>query len=77
MRTSIPRPRTLDDILDYLKGAATRISLHKVDEITADEEKLATLIHQAVTELHTAVLSLHDLEMHQKSVNRSPRSTRQ
>ena len=52
---------TLDDILDYLKGAATRISLYKVDEITADEEKLATLIHQAVTELHTAVLSLRDL----------------
>jgi predicted phosphate transport protein (TIGR00153 family) len=52
---------TLDDILDYLKGTATRISLYKVDEITADEEKLAGFIHQAVTELHTAVLSLRDL----------------
>jgi predicted phosphate transport protein (TIGR00153 family) len=52
---------TLDDILDYLKGAATRISLYKVEEITADEEKLAHLIYQAVAELHTAVLSLRDL----------------
>ena len=51
----------LDDILDFLKGAATRISLYKVEEITADEEKLATLIHAAVQELHTAILSLRDL----------------
>ena len=52
---------TLDDILDYLKGTATRISLYKVEEITSDEERLAELIYAAVQELHTAILSLRDL----------------
>jgi predicted phosphate transport protein (TIGR00153 family) len=51
----------LDDILDFLKGAATRISLYKVESITPDEEKLAGLIHAAVVELYSAVRSLRDL----------------
>jgi predicted phosphate transport protein (TIGR00153 family) len=51
----------LDDILDFIKGAATRVSLYKVESITADEEKLADLIRAAVQELYSAIRALRDL----------------
>jgi len=52
----------LDDILDYLQGAATRISLYKVDTISPEQERLAGMIYDAVEQLHKAILALHDLK---------------
>jgi hypothetical protein len=52
---------TIDDILDYVQGAATRIVLYRVEEISPEQEKLAGLIYDAVVELNSAILLLHDL----------------
>lgn len=52
----------LDDILDYLQGAATRIVLYRVDTISVEQERLATMIHDSVVELHKAIPSLRDLK---------------
>jgi predicted phosphate transport protein (TIGR00153 family) len=51
----------LDDILDFMKGAATRVTLYKVEQITADQERLAGLVHAAVKALHEAIGAIHDL----------------
>lgn len=51
----------LDDILDYIHGAAGRIVLYRVETISPEQEQLAKLIHDAVTELHAAVSQLRDL----------------
>ena len=53
---------TLDDILDAIQGAATRIQLYRVETISPEMEKLATLIHDAVYELHSAIPGLQDLK---------------
>jgi predicted phosphate transport protein (TIGR00153 family) len=53
---------TLDDILDYIQGAATRIVLYRVDTITTEQEKLAGMIHDQVVELHRAIPHLRDLK---------------
>jgi predicted phosphate transport protein (TIGR00153 family) len=52
----------LDDILDYLQGAATRIVLYRVDTITPEQERLAVMIHDSVVELHKAIPLLRDLK---------------
>jgi predicted phosphate transport protein (TIGR00153 family) len=51
----------LDDILDYLQGASTRIILYRVDTITPEAERLAGLIYDSVVELHKAIPRLRDL----------------
>jgi predicted phosphate transport protein (TIGR00153 family) len=51
----------LDDVLDYLKGAATRIVLYKVTEIPAGATRLANLILEQVKQLHKAIGLLRDL----------------
>jgi predicted phosphate transport protein (TIGR00153 family) len=51
----------LDDILDFIHGAAGRISLYRVETITPEMERLATLIFDAVVELHIAIPQLRDL----------------
>jgi len=51
----------LDDILDYLQGAATRITLYGIKKISPEQQKLAQLIRDQVVELHTAVKHLHNL----------------
>lgn len=48
----------LDDILDYIQGAATRLVLYQVKKISSDQEALAGLIHDQVVELHKAILNL-------------------
>jgi len=48
----------LDDILDYVQGAATRLILYRVDSITPEQERLAALIHDQVVELHKAIFNL-------------------
>jgi hypothetical protein len=51
----------LDDILDYIHGAAGRIILYRVETISEEQERLAALIHTAVQELQVAVSHLRDL----------------
>jgi len=48
----------LDDILDYLQGAANRIVLYRVDVITAEMEALAGMISEAVEALYEAIIHL-------------------
>jgi uncharacterized protein len=50
---------TLDDILDYLRGAATRLILYQVKKISPEQERLASLIYDQVIELHKAIRNLH------------------
>ncbi len=50
----------LDDILDYIHGAAGRIVLYRVETISPEQEKLARMIYDQVQELHTVVTNLHD-----------------
>jgi len=50
----------LDDILDYIDGAAGRIELYHVKEITPEMERLASLVYDAVEELHKAIPLLRD-----------------
>jgi predicted phosphate transport protein (TIGR00153 family) len=52
----------LDDVLDYVHGAAARIVLYRVETISPEMEKLAAMIHQAVEELHNAIPRLRDLK---------------
>jgi predicted phosphate transport protein (TIGR00153 family) len=52
----------LDDILDFIQGAATRIVLYRVDEISPEQQTLANMIHDAVSELVIAVKHLRDLK---------------
>lgn len=52
----------LDDILDYLQGAATRIVLYNVKRISPEQERLAALIYEQVFELHKAVKALRNLK---------------
>lgn len=55
----------LDDILDFIQGAATRIVLYRVDHISPEQEKLAVMIHDQVVELNKAIPHLRDLgEVH-------------
>ena len=51
----------LDEVLDYLKGAATRIVLYRVTEIPAEATRLANLILEQVKQLHKAIGLLRDL----------------
>jgi hypothetical protein len=51
----------LDEVLDYLKGAATRIILYRVMRIPGEATRLARLILEQVTELHKAIGYLRDL----------------
>ncbi len=50
----------LDDILDYLQGASGRILLYRVERLTEDHQQLASMIHDQVVELHTAIPLLRD-----------------
>jgi predicted phosphate transport protein (TIGR00153 family) len=51
----------LDDILDYIQGAANRIVLYRIETITPESERLAGLVHDAVVELNKAIPMLRDL----------------
>lgn len=48
----------IDDILDYLQGAATRLTLYGVKKISPEQEKLAGLITLQVEELYKAIKHL-------------------
>src|SRR5438477_12598899 len=51
----------LDDILDYIHGAAKRVELYKVVTIHPAMHKLAELITSASLELNTAICELRNL----------------
>ncbi len=51
----------LDDILDYIQGAANRIVLYRVDTISPEAERLAVLVFDGVVELNKAIPMLRDL----------------
>jgi len=50
----------LDDILDYIQGAATRIILYHIESISPEMEKLAGLVYDGVSELNRAIPYLRD-----------------
>lgn len=52
----------IDDILDFINGAANRIALYKVDVITPGMESLAAYVLKAVEELANAVNHLSNLK---------------
>jgi predicted phosphate transport protein (TIGR00153 family) len=52
----------LDDVLDYIRGAAMRIMLYKVERISPAQQQLASMIYDAVVELHKAIPKLHNLK---------------
>jgi predicted phosphate transport protein (TIGR00153 family) len=60
----------LDDILDFIHGASTRIVLYRVDRISPEGERLASLIHDQVQELVKAIGLLNDLR-NTKLINES------
>jgi predicted phosphate transport protein (TIGR00153 family) len=51
----------LDDVLDYIRGAANRIILYRVSRIPAEATTLAFLILSQVKELHRAIGLLRNL----------------
>lgn len=50
----------IDDILDFICGASTRIVLYGVKKISPEQERLAALVYDQVSELHKAVRLLHN-----------------
>jgi hypothetical protein len=50
----------IDDILDFICGAAMRIVLYGVKKISPEQQRLASLVHDQVAELHKAVRLLHN-----------------
>src|SRR5512146_2687341 len=46
---------TLDDIIDFIHGAAGRIILYRVESIPNDAERLAGMIYEQVQGLHKAI----------------------
>jgi hypothetical protein len=52
----------LDDILDFIQGAATRIVLYRVESISTEQEHLAALVYDAVVHLHNVIPQLRDFK---------------
>jgi len=52
----------IDDIVDFIHGAAKRMELYKVVNYDASFSKLAELIHRAADEIHIAVSGLRNMK---------------
>lgn len=52
----------LDDILDFIQGAAMRIILYRVETISPEQERLASMIYDSVFELSKAIPNLRDMK---------------
>jgi predicted phosphate transport protein (TIGR00153 family) len=52
----------IDDVADYIHGAANRMNLYKIDDFNEHIRKLSELILQASTDLEKAVKELKDLK---------------
>jgi predicted phosphate transport protein (TIGR00153 family) len=53
----------IDDVADYIHGAANRMSLYKIDDFNEHIRKLSDLILQASGDLEKAVRELKDLRI--------------
>jgi predicted phosphate transport protein (TIGR00153 family) len=53
---------TMDDVIDYIDGAARRLILYGVTEVPADLLELAKILHRATLELQRAVGGLKNLK---------------
>src|SRR6201992_3072328 len=51
----------IDDVADYIQGAANRMLLYRIDDINEPIRKLCELIHQGSVDLEKAVRELKDL----------------
>lgn len=51
----------IDDIIDYIHGAASRTVIYKVDEITPEMIDLSNLIHQSCVAIHRALYHLNKI----------------
>lgn len=51
----------IDDILDYIKGASSRIVLYKVKKVSPEMERLAAMVCESVEQLHRAIPMLRDM----------------
>lgn len=51
----------IDDVIDYMHGAAKRMELYKIKEYTPAIIKLCELIQTACHELHKAIMELRNL----------------
>ncbi|PWK71445.1 hypothetical protein LX99_04468 [Mucilaginibacter oryzae] len=51
----------IDDVADYIQGAANRMSLYRIDDLNEHIRKLSDLILQASIDLEKAVRELKDL----------------
>ncbi|MEE9172018.1 MAG: DUF47 family protein [candidate division NC10 bacterium] len=52
----------LDDVVDLIEAAATRMALYKIERVTAEGKHLAELIHQMTEEIVLAVQKLKDFQ---------------
>ncbi len=52
----------IDDVADYIQGAANRMSLYRIDDFNEDIRKLSELTLQASIDLEKAVKELKDLK---------------
>ena len=52
----------LDDVVDLIEAAATRIALYKIKQCTIETKRLAELIHQMTEEIVLAVQKLKNLQ---------------
>lgn len=52
----------LDDILDFIHGAATRIVLYRVETVTPEMARLASMIHDQIVQLNNAIPHMRNLK---------------
>ncbi len=52
----------LDDVMDLIEAAATRMALYKIKRCTPEAKRLAALIHESAEEIVRAVQKLKDLK---------------
>lgn len=52
----------IDDVVDNIHGAAKRMELYKIEDMTSPVVKLAELVHKGAQELHVAVCVLKNMK---------------
>ena len=52
----------LDDILDFINGAATRFSLYKIKDCPKDAVKLIDILHSSISELANGIKLMKNLD---------------
>lgn len=54
----------LDDVMDYMDGSASRVTLYKIRKCPQQMVKLIDILHQSILELHLGVSLLRDSRKH-------------